>query len=231
MRQGARDPFFVKPLRADVRDFEDLILRDYDVAVSSWISAGWEAFKKNAGLSIAFAVLAGGVCLVISQIIPGSGMLLYYPLAAGVLIVALKTFRGEPTDMQHYLLGLRFFLPLLVLGLVSGLFIAIGLFFLVIPGLYLGLAYVFAPCLIVDRQIDFWPAMEISRRKVNRRIFGMAGFGAVLIAINLAGCIPMFLGLFVTVPLSLHIIAAAYRDVCEAAPKVLANDEFASPPR
>jgi uncharacterized membrane protein len=71
----------------------------------------------------------------------------------------------------------------------------------------------FAPWLIVDKNIDFWPAMEVSRQKVNKNLFGLFGFFAVLSIINLLGCIPLLLGLFVTIPLSVYAMSAAYEDL------------------
>ncbi len=55
--------------------------------------------------------------------------------------------------------------------------------------------------------------MEISRKRVNKQFFGLLCFFFMLLLVNLLGCIPMGLGLFITVPLTACITTAAYRDI------------------
>jgi len=104
-------------------------------------------------------------------------------------------------------------LPLLLLSLVAGLFIGIGTILLVIPGIYLAVAYLFASYLVVDRRLDFWPAMELSRRTVTPRWFGYFAFMLLLALLNLAGALLLGLGLLVTIPLSFCAVTAAYADL------------------
>jgi uncharacterized membrane protein len=113
----------------------------------------------------------------------------------------------------RYFWGFRHLVPLLLFTIVSTAFIFIGLVLFVIPGLYLTVAYLFAPYLIVDKNIDFWPAMELSRKKVNRHWVGIAAFCVVLLFINALACIPLFIGLFITIPFSIYALAAAYEDI------------------
>jgi uncharacterized membrane protein len=121
--------------------------------------------------------------------------------------------RKQTVELKHYLCGFRHFLPLLVFTIVSTIFIFIGFLLLIIPGIYLTVAYLFAPFLIVEKNIDFWPAMEISRKKVNKHWFGILGFSIVIVLINFIGCIPFFIGLFISIPLSTCIITMAYRNI------------------
>jgi len=204
--------FFIKPSQKGVNDFEDLINSDYQIKISSWFSSGWEIFKKNAGVSIAFAVVAGILYLLLRSI-PFAGLLVWYPIIAGFIIVSLLSFRNQTIEFKNYLWGFRHFFPLLVFTIVSTIFIFIGFLLLIVPGIYLSVAYLFAPCLIVEKNIDFWPAMEISRKKVNKHWFGMFGFSIVIIILNIIGCLPFFVGLFITIPLSTCIITVAYKDI------------------
>ena len=122
-------------------------------------------------------------------------------------------FQDKPLAFNNYFWGFRHFLPLLVFSIVSTIFIFIGILLLVIPGIYLAVAYTFAPYLIVEKNVDFWPAMEISRKKVAQHWFGILWLCCVVVLINIIGCIPLFLGLFVTLPLSISIFTAAYNDI------------------
>ena len=92
--------------------------------------------------------------------------------------------RNQKTEFVRFFWGFRHLVPLLLFTIVSTTFILIGFMLLVLPGIYVTVAYLFAPYIIVDKNIDFWPAMEISRRKVNKHWFGMAAFCVVLLAIN-----------------------------------------------
>ena len=207
--------FFIAPEKKDVQDFASLLAADYQVAISEWLKKGWELFKKDAGLSIVFAVIAVVAYVAAGFLIPfGIGsMVISVPLSAGFIIIALMLSRNQQSEFVHYFWGFRHLVPLLFFTIVSTTFIFIGLLFLVIPGIYLTVAYLFAPYLIVDKNLDFWPAMELSRKKVNRHWFGIAAFCVVLLFINALACIALFIGLFITLPVSLYALAAAYEDI------------------
>lgn len=204
--------FFIKPSQKDVKDFETLINSDYQITISNWFSSGWKIFKKDAGVSIAFAVLAG-ICYLLLSRIPFAGLLVWYPIIAGFIIVSLMSFRNQTVEFKNYFGGFRHLIPLLVFTILSTIFIFIGELLLIVPGVYLSVAYLFAPCLIVDKNIDFWPAMEISRKKVNKHWFGLFGFSILIILLNIIGCLSFLVGLFITIPLSTCIITAAYKDI------------------
>ncbi len=207
--------FFIAPEKKDVQNFASLLAADYQVAISEWLKKGWELFKKDAGLSIVFAVIAVVAYVAAGFLIPfGIGsMVISVPLFAGFIIIALMLSRNQQSEFVRYFWGFRHLVPLLFFTIVSTTFIFIGLLFLVIPGIYLTVAYLFAPYLIVDKNIDFWPAMELSRKKVNRHWFGIAAFCVVLLFINALACIALFIGLFITLPVSLYALAAAYEDI------------------
>lgn len=212
MTENAQSSFFIKPSGKEEKDFEDLINREYQIKIGEWLAGGWMLFKKDAGLSIAFAVLAGICCLLLNSI-PFASLLVWYPIMAGFIIVALMSFSNESVEFKNYLWGFRHFIPLLVFTIISTIFIVLGLVFFVIPGIYLTVAYLFAPYLIVDENIDFWPAMEISRKKVNKHWFGLFGLSILIILLNVAGCLLLVIGLFITIPLSICITTAAYKDI------------------
>jgi hypothetical protein len=79
--------------------------------------------------------------------------------------------------------------------------------------IYLSISYVFAIPLVVGRKVEFWPAMEASRKVVGQQWFNVFGFMFVLGLINVAGVLACGLGLLVTVPLTTCAIAAAYESI------------------
>ena len=38
----------------------------------------------------------------------------------------------------------------------------------ILPGIYLGVAWIFTEALVIDKKLEFWPAMELSRKVVSR---------------------------------------------------------------
>jgi hypothetical protein len=65
---------------------------------------------------------------------------------------------------------------LILVGLLTSFLTWIGLFFCALPGLYLFVAWTFALPLAADKRMQFWQAMELSRRVVTRqwlRVFAL----------------------------------------------------------
>jgi uncharacterized membrane protein len=91
--------------------------------------------------------------------------------------------------------------------------VAIGMFLLIIPGIYLAVAYSATSYLIVFRKMDFWQAMETSRKAVSKEWFSIFGLGIVLALINLAGALVLGIGLLFTIPLTACAAYAAFADI------------------
>jgi len=191
------------------RTQESLPLGDY-------FKTGWGLFKQYPGGFVGFCLLN----LVIQGALNGisyagvvASVAITSPLFMGNFIVSAKLLQGQTPEFRDFFAGFQYFLPLLLLSLIAGLFIGIGTILLIIPGVYLAVAYLFASYLVVDRRLDFWPAMELSRRTINPRWFGYFAFMLLLALLNLAGALLLGLGLLVTIPLSFCAVTAAFADL------------------
>lgn len=215
MAENTGRDFFITPSKKSADDFQSLIERDYQVAITEWLKKGWELFTKDAAPVVVYTIIAVIVYAAAIFLIPfGIGsMVISVPLFAGFIIIALMLCRNQETEFARFFWGFRHLVPLLLFTLVSTTFILIGVLLLVLPGLYLTVAYLFAPYIIVDKNVDFWPAMEISRRKVSRHWFGMSAFCVVLLVINAVACIALFVGLFVTIPWTIYALTIAYEAI------------------
>jgi hypothetical protein len=89
----------------------------------------------------------------------------------------------------------------------------IGVLLVFPPAVYLAVSWAFAPLLIIDKGLDFWPAMELSRKVVAKQFFGVLGLLFICGLIFLAGVVALCLGVFVAAPLALAVIAVAYDDL------------------
>ena len=136
------------------------------------------------------------------------------PIAGGLYYVFLRRIRGEEVAAGDVFAGFSLALVNLVLvAIVSNLLTAVGFFLCVVPGVYLAVGYVFAVPLVIDKKLEFWPAMEVSRRVVQRHWWTMFGLMIVAFLISIAGVLACGVGIFLTVPVAVAALMYAYEDL------------------
>ncbi len=186
----------------------ELIKKGYNVRIESYISRGWEIFRKRTDYFVLFTLI-----FFIGLSIPLADVVLFQPLAAGFLLVAFYLASGKQVYFENFFDGFRHFAALVLFTLFSGVFIFLGFLALILPGIYLLVGYVFTPFFIVFARLDFWEAMESSRRLVHREWFSIFTFLIVLVFINFLGILALGIGLLITVPLSYCAMYAAFDDI------------------
>ncbi len=103
----------------------------------------------------------------------------------------------------------------LILAQVAYILLVIaGICFLILPGLYLVVSYLFFVPLVTLRGRTFWEALEESRRRVQKHWFAIAGFMLLLLLINLVGAITI-IGLLITAPTSACALYFAFQDLVQ----------------
>ena len=83
----------------------------------------------------------------------------------------------------------------------------------IVPGLVLGAMYMFSFLFILDKKMDFWPAMQASAEIVKKDYMGFTLFFLVLVLLQILGALACIIGLFITIPIMYVAIAIAYRDL------------------
>jgi hypothetical protein len=92
----------------------------------------------------------------------------------GLYLVFLKKIRGEHVSAGDAFAGFSLgFGQLLLTGFLSSLLSRIGFCFCVVPWIYLFVAWTFSVPLVADKRLEFWSAMELSRKVVSRVWFEM----------------------------------------------------------
>jgi hypothetical protein len=86
-------------------------------------------------------------------------------------------------------------------------------FFLLLPVIYLSIAYSWTYLFIVLYRMDFWPAMEASRRLLTKHWLFYFLFAIVIGLIAAAGALLLCVGLLATFPAMLCMTYAAFADV------------------
>jgi uncharacterized membrane protein len=68
--------------------------------------------------------------------------------------------------------------------------------------------------LIVDRKLDFWTALEVSRRVITAQWWRVLGLVLLGVVFALLGVIALIIGIFVALPLFYGALVYAYEDLC-----------------
>jgi len=148
------------------------------------------------------------------------GLFFMSPLLGGILsggwyYYFLLKIRGQPASVADAFAGFtRACVVLIIAGLLVTIFVFVGLVCLVIPGIYLAVAYAFTYMLATDRRLGFWEAMETSRRVITPQWWRMLGLILLGIPFFLLGLAALGVGVFVAVPLMIGAMAYAYEDLC-----------------
>ncbi|NJM68680.1 MAG: hypothetical protein HC851_24955 [Acaryochloris sp. RU_4_1] len=128
-----------------------------------------------------------------------SSLLMLICYLPGLIMVYGSIIAAAATDSQ----------PNVVLMGIGGIILLIGL----IGVVYLSVSYVFAIPLVIGKKMQFWPAMESSRKLIGQKWLSFFAFGVVLFLVYLAGAIACGIGIFFTIPICLCSMAAAYENI------------------
>lgn len=182
--------------------------KGYNVNIGGYINKGWELLRKRTDYFILYTLI-----LFIASSIPVLDLFVILPLAAGIPIAAYYLDSGKQIVFEDFFDGFKHFAGLLLFTFVAIILIFLGFLALILPGIYLSVGYIFAPFYIVFKGMDFWDAMETSRKLVHREWFSIFGFLVVLVFINFLGVLAFGIGLLITVPLSYCAVYAAFDDI------------------
>ena len=182
----------------------------YPIRIGDWMGRGWTVFTQAGGLFIGFGAIfwllftfAGPLLLVLAPV-----------LSSGFFIGALVVRRGGRLQFSDFWLLFNDFLPLFLAWLVGCALLFAGLLTCGVVTVYLWVAYQFAYLLIIDRGVDFWDALEASRRAVTRQWFGIFALVVLLLVLNVVAFLVTFsLGILVTIPLTSCVLVEAYADI------------------
>lgn len=176
-------------------------------------------FALNLGLVVLMAAITGvtGDALLMPFLINIASWVISSVFAAAILVVGVKSLRGESvkaTDLFNYF---NKAIPLCFVGLAMGILITVGLILLVIPGVYLAIGYMFAPALIADKGLGVWQALETSRKAVTKRWFSYFIIAIIAAGIIMLSSLPFGIGLIWTLPWGYNLWATLYRETFDKA--------------
>ena len=175
---------------------------EFDLQIGDVFSEAWQLVSGSKGVIIgslvvlymvAFGVLAlvfvlwppvNGEQPVQAQIVNFASNFITYPIMGGMMIYAVKRAAKDPSasfaDTFAYFSRV---LPIVLLYIFQGLLMVFGFLLLVLPGIYLAVAYVLALPLLLDKQLGVWAALETSRKAITNVWFK---FAAIVFVASLA---------------------------------------------
>lgn len=178
-----------------------------------WILEGWRLIRDDwIGYAIAALILIA-ISIVAYKIHPVVWLAIVGPMKAGFFLMTSNHIRTGRPLIGDLFQAFNKYLVVTLATLVMTVFIAAGYLFCFIPGLFLRGIYFQTYLFIVDRGLDFWEAMEASRKEASRDYIEFALLALVLFVINCAGLLFFGIGLLITIPLSFASVTCAYREL------------------
>ena|SRR5437867_2185147 len=163
---------------------EAVLTRDLEVNIGECLGRGWRLLTSNLALFLGTTLLLLLIRLGLG-FVPVIGALAYFilfgALYGGFYMIFLKRLRGEAAVVGDLFAGFnQNFVQFMLAGIVMNVLTMIGTMFCLLPGLYLAVAWKFSLVLVADRRLEFWPAMESSRKVITQYWFQI--FGLLLVA-------------------------------------------------
>ncbi len=207
------------------------------VSLTTRLRNGWNFLQHNqlstifSGLFVLFVLFSFGfVSLAIPPALRmffhGVFLILIQFFFAGYCYSVLRMVRGQPVDFsfvrkkmspikKELILAsfiMSFFVIFGLLFILSGIKIisSIGLLITALPGFYMMSLYIFAPLLILDKDVEFWEALEMSRKTV--RASGIENIGVIfsLLIINFLAGMAFLIPMIVTLPITIAAISEMF---------------------
>ena len=193
------------------------LARQRTVDIGSAIERGWALVRNNPGPLIGGAVLYMLVSLGVA-VVPLVGwlasLLISGTLTGGLYYLFIKRIRGVPAGAGDVFAGFNIaYVNLLLANILSSLLTTVGLILCIVPGIYLAVGYLFALPLVIDKRMEFWTAMEVSRRVVHQHWWPMFGFAIIACLIVCVGILACGIGVIVAVPVAAASLMYLYEDL------------------
>ncbi len=225
---------------------EKALAGDYELRIGDVLSSAWAAIPGNKMLivgaavislliAIAFTSVSGLVSFLAVSDAPGIGAqlaslpidILYYGVAAvmtsGFYVMGAKISMGLPTGINELFRFMNKFVKGLLTYLLIMVMIVLGFFLLVIPGIYLSVATLFAVTLAVEKDMSPWQAMLTSCKAVNHRWFALFGITLIFALLFALGILTLLIAYIWLIPLAVITYGIIYRDMFGLEAETLAN--------
>lgn len=185
---------------------------------------GWEAFKAHyrvfvpaMGISVAISFASEYVfnqhapSLTIVGVVFTLGTIAQLIIGMGLTKVALKITAGEPVAFDDVFSVTHLFFSYIGALILYALIVLGGFLLLIVPGLIWLVSYWFFPYALIDGERGAKAAFAEAKR-ISKGVRGHL-FLLILVSgiLNIAGVLAYFVGLFITIPVTVLAAAHVYR--------------------
>ena len=145
------------------------------------------------------------------------------PLGIGLGLMGIRRAAQRDVPINTLVEPYNKSLQLMAMFVIMMLLILAGFALFILPGVYLSIAYAFAPYLITEKDMGVWESLETSRKAITAfwwRYFGLMLVGLLMI---IAGAIPLAIGLLWALPILAIATGEVFADTFgeKAAPQSL----------
>ena len=189
-----------------------------DISLSKVLKDAWNLLKTNLSLFLSYTILIGIVsCILwfsgaIGQFLVG---VITPLLTSGYFCVCFKILKNEPYEFSDFFKAFNSWYPLTLSGFIGGLLMLLGFMALIIPGIYLHIAYLMSTQLILDEKLGAWDSLEVSRKIITKVFFKfslMVIFSYILV---ISGAIIFGIGILFTFPLYFCFHSVLYKNLID----------------
>lgn len=204
--------------------------------LSMWLRNGWNFLQANqlstlySGCYVVFLLLSTGVVAVLfppALVVLGyaSCFIIAQYFFTGYLYSVLRMVRGQPVDLNFIKLKMQphrkalfissmimsfFIICGILLMMAGGTAAIIGLLIVALPGFYKLSIFIFAPLLILDKGMNFWDALETSRKTVRSKGMETTGIIFALLIINFLFGLLFLIPMIISLPITMAAISEMY---------------------
>ena len=179
------------------------------IFLGAHVGASWSIATGQLG---AFFLLGLLLTLIIEFVSStGVGIIVIGPLMAGLYYSVQRAMNIGSFEVGDLFKGFSVFVPAMVAGLLISVFTIIGFILCIFPGFIVQMMYKMTYLFILDRKMDFWPAMEASRKLYFANFWSLTLLYIVEGFLMFAGILACYVGVFFTLPLTVVMTTLAYK--------------------
>ncbi len=226
---------------------EDAIAGNIEIGMLDTLGEAWRGLKGfkmkcNIALALYFLVFLGAAILfgvvVFALVSTGANQqvieilgivfqlvitLVALPMTFAILVMGIRHSRDKSVSASEVFRHFRRIPSLFLAYVLQTILIMLGLMLLVLPGIYLMFAYLYAMPLIVEKNMSAWQALETSRKAVTRVWFRFFGITWLLSLVNMLGLLTLGIAWIWTIPWTILAYAMIYFKLFGAEAHTLAD--------
>ena len=208
----------------------DGINGNYDFSIMAVLKEAWE---KTNGMKA--PVLGASLVLFIIIIVLGMGIIMFtqslgyeedsditsllsqlafliiYPFLAGIMMLGVRHSVNLPVSFSIAFSYFGYTRSILFVAILITMFTMIGYTLLIIPGVYLSIAYLLAIPLLIEKNLSPWQAMEASRKAITHHWFKVFLTYVIMLSIYILSIIPFCIGLIWSLPMMANVTGILFR--------------------